>query len=149
MAKVKLAPTVSDLSDYITVKLGTDTVANNGHLADADIGKPVKLVGADRYGLCADGDVPEGFLISVNPDTDGGYAYGTVQTGGMVKVELDGAVTLGALVGAAAPAAARTAETNGLGKVSVHTGLATDKARWQLVSGTGLDEDTTGVIKRC
>jgi len=147
--KVKLMPTVSELNGIVPARLGTNTVANAGHLTDADIGKPLKLVAADRYGLCADGDVPEGWLVSVNPDTDNGYAYGSVQTGNMVQVELDGAVTIGALVAAAAPAAARTAEDNGLGKVSAHTGTATDKARWQLVSGTGLDGDTTAVIKRC
>lgn len=168
MDKVKIGPTIDPgLSDYITVKLGTDTVANGGNLNDNDIGKPVKLVAADRYGLCADGDQIEGFLIAVDPATSGGYAMGTVQCAGRKRVELDGNTAIGAFVAAAAPAAAKTAETNGLGKVSTYAGVvgatataaevgvaptitvSVDTHRWRLVSGTGLDEDTTAVIERC
>lgn len=148
MAKFKMSALVGD-GDVISAKLGTDTVANSGHLSDADIGKPLKLVAADTYGLCADGDVIEGFLVGVNPDTQDGYAFGSVQVGGMVPVELDVAVAIGAAVEAGTMAAARTAEANGLGIVSTHIVAATDKFVWQLVSGTGLDEDVTAVIKKC
>lgn len=135
-------------NDLISAKLGTNTVANSGHLTDADVGKPVKLIATDRYGLCADGDNIDGFLMGVEAFTVDGYAFGTVQIGGRVKVRLDGAVTLGLVVEAAAPAAARTAETAGYGKVSVHTAAAADNKRWKLISGTGLD-GSNGIIEKC
>lgn len=147
--KVKIQPQITELNDRVTVRLGTNTVALAGNLVDADVGKPVKIVGSSRYGLCADGDVIEGWLESVNPDTDGGYAYGTVQLGGKRYVQLSGDVAIGALVAAGAPATAGTAETNHLGKVSTHVGATTDQARWQLVESTGLDGDLTAVVKRC
>jgi len=118
-------------------------------ITDADIGKPVKLVAADTYGLCADGDVIEGFLLSIDAATQAGLPFGTVQIDGYKRVELDGDVAIGAAVEAAAPAAAGTAEANGLGKVSTHTVLATDMFIWRLVSGTGTGGDTTAIIEKC
>lgn len=137
-----------DERDTTTAKLGTDTVANGGDLNRNDIGKPLKLVAADTYSLCADGDQIDGFLMTVEDYTADGYAVGTVQLGGRIRVELDGAVTIGAVVEAAAPAAAKTAETNGLGKVSVHTMLATTRKVWRNISGTGLSGDTTCIIEK-
>lgn len=111
-------PLAGDINYVISAKLGTDTVANSGHLTDADIGKPVKLLAAGRYGLCADGDGIDGWLVGVNPDTKDGYAFGSVQIGGRIYAQLDGASTFGYVVEAAAPAAARTAESSGYGQVS-------------------------------
>ena len=146
---------LANMNDLISAKLGTNTVANSGHLTDADVGKPVKLVATDRYGLCSDGDGIDGWLVSVEPYTQDGYAFGTVQIGGRVKAVCDGAITFGYMVEAAAPAAARTAETS-YGKVSVSGAYAAGvdtvaellpymhRKQWKVISGTG--GDTTTVV---
>ncbi len=146
MGSFTITPVV-DPSQVMSCLLGTDTVANSGGLVDADIGKPVKLVAKDRYALCEDGDPIEGFLDSVETYTLGGYAFGAIRKGPFIRVELDGAVTIGNYVAAAAPAAAGVAEANGLPKVSTHTVAATDAARYRLVSGTGLSGDKTAVVE--
>lgn len=149
-------PLAGDLNYVISAKLGTDTVANGGHLTDADIGKPVKLLAAGRYGLCADGDGIDGFLVGINPDTKDGYAFGSVQIGGRVYAQLDGAATFGYVVEAAAPASARTAESSGYGQVSVCAvyagvgGTAVDttaellpymlRKQWRIISGAVTDD---------
>ena len=146
---------LANMNDLISAKLGTNTVANSGHLTDADVGKPLKLLADGRYGLCADGDGIDGWLVSVEPYTQDGYAFGTVQIGGRVKAVCDGAITFGYMVEAAAPAAARTAETS-YGKVSVSgeyaAGVDTvaellpymQRKKWKVISGTG--GDTTTVV---
>lgn len=146
-------PLASDINYVISAKLGTDTVANGGGLKDADVGKPVKLLAAGRYGLCADGNNIDGFLVAVDPETVDGYAFGSVQVGGRVYAELDGAATFGDLVEAGTMAAAGTAEANGVGIVSKHAGLAltssdtVDEAlplikskKWRIISGAVTDE---------
>ena len=146
-------PLAGDINTVISAKLGTNTVANSGHLTDNDIGKPVKLLAAGRYGLCADGDNIDGFLVGVDPETVDGYAFGSVQTGGRIYAELDGAATFGDIVEAGTMAAARTAEANGYGIVSKHAGLAltssdtVDEAlplikskKWRIISGSVTDE---------
>lgn len=145
-------PLAGDINYVISAKLGTNTVANSGHLTDADIGKPVKLLAAGRYGLCADGDNIDGFLVGVDPETVDGYAFGSVQIGGRVYAQLDGASTFGYVVEAGTMAAARTAETSGYGKVSSHAGYAlitTDTVdeirpmilakKWRIISGAVTD----------
>ena len=144
-------PLAGDLNFVISAKLGTDTVANSGHLNDNDIGKPVKLLAAGRYGLCADGDNIDGFLVGVDPETRDGYAFGSVQVGGRVYCSLDGAATFGDVVEAGTMAAARTAETNGYGKVSSHATLAASSPtaaqykalsltkKWRVISGAVTD----------
>lgn len=145
-------PLAGDINYVISAKLGTDTVANSGHLTDADIGKPVKLLAAGRYGLCADGDGIDGWLVGVNPDTKDGYAFGSVQIGGRIYAQLDGASTFGYVVEAAAPAAARTAESSGYGQVSSSGayGASVDTVAellpymhrkvWRIISGAVTDD---------
>lgn len=171
MAKFSFKELVSD-GDIITAKIGSDTVANSGNLVDNDIGKPVKLSAADTYNLCSDGDLIDGFLIAVEPYTADGWAIGSVQIGGRKRVELDVACAIGNLVEAGTMAAAGTAEANGLGVVSIKSDVAADLAtdasgtliaasvnavlaaallppsRWRLISGTGLDEDTTAIVEK-
>lgn len=158
MATWTFTPLASDAQYQISAKLGTNTVANSGHLTDADVGKPVKLLAAGRYGLCADGDDIDGFLVGVNPETVDGYAFGTVQTGGRIYAVLSGASTFGYIVEAGDPATARTAETNNLGKVSSHRayagvgGTAMDTTaellpvvfarKWRIISGAVTDGAT-------
>lgn len=132
-------PNTGDIKFLISAKLGTNTVANSGHLNDNDIGKPVKLNADSTYALCADGDQIDGWLVGVNPETVDGYAFGTVQTGGRVMAQLDGASTFGAVVEAAANAAARTADASGYGQVSTHTMIAGTRKSWRIVSGLVAD----------
>ncbi len=151
---------LANLNDLVSAKLGTGTVAAGGNLTDADIGKPLKLAAANTYALCADGDGIDGFLVSVNADTQDGYAFGTVQIGGRKWVRCDGAITFGYMVEAAAPAAAKTAETLGYGKVSVsgEYGVGIDtvaellpymqRKQWKVISGTGADTTLVLVEKQ-
>ena len=151
---------LANLNDLVSAKLGTNTVANAGNLTDADIGKPVKLAATNTYALCADGDGIDGFLVSVDAFTVDGYAFGTVQIGGRKWVRCDGAITFGYMVEAAAPAAAKTAETLGYGKVSVSgeyaAGVDTvaellpfmQRKQWKVISGTGADTTLVLVEKQ-
>ena len=156
MASFKIVPVV-DPTQVQSCLLGSDTVANGGNLVDADIGKPVKLVATDRYDLCADGDEIEGFVDSISASSVGGYSFGTIRKGPFIRVELSGDAAVGSLVEAAAPAAAGTAETNGLPVVSAHVEVITTvttlrdstfKHNYRVVSGTGLDGDLTAVVER-
>lgn len=133
----------------IGAKLGTDTIANSGHLNDNDVGKPLKYAADGRMVLCSDGDSIDGFLLAVDAAPQDGYAFGSVLVGvgEKVKVTCDGAITYGAFVEAAAPAAARTAETAGYGKVSAHTAAAADTSRWRLIGGTGTTATTAIIYK--
>lgn len=146
-------PLASDINFLISAKLGTDTVANAGHLNDNDIGKPLKLTATDTYGLCADGDNIDGWLVAVNPETVDGYAFGVVQIGGRIWAQLEGASTFGYMVEADAPAAARTKEASGYGQVSSHAGHALTGAstvdlalplalskKWRIISGAVTDD---------
>lgn len=135
-----MKPNTGDIRFLISAKLGTNTVANSGHLTDADVGKPVKLSVDSTYALCADGDQIDGWLMGVNPETVDGWAFGTVQVGGRVRAQLDGASTFGAVVEAAAQAAARTADASGYGQVSTHTMIAGTRKCWRIVSGTVTDD---------
>ena len=150
---------LANLNDLVSAKLGTGTVAAGGNLTDADIGKPVKLAAANTYALCADGDGIDGFLVSVDAFTQDGYAFGTVQIGGRKWVRCDGAI-FGYMVEAAAPAAAKTAETLGYGKVSVSGvyAVAVDtvaellpymhRSHWKVISGSGADTTLVLVEKQ-
>ena len=153
MATWTFTPLASDINYVISAKLGTNTVANSGHLTDADIGKPVKLLAAGRYGLCSDGDNIDGWLVGVDPETRDGYAFGTVQIGGRIYAQLEGSSTFGYIVEAGTVAAARTAETSGYGQVSSHAGYTlttTDtvdeirpmllSAKWRIISGAVTDD---------
>ena len=160
-----MAWTFDELAENInfcySAKLGTGTKAASGHLTDADVGKPVKLTAAGVYALCADGDNIDGFLDSVSEFTQDGYAFGTVQTGGRRWVTLSGNCAVGNCVEAAAPAAARTAETSGFGAVSIHAGHALGAAstvnlalpfivskKWRVISGAGTNGTVALVEKQ-
>ena len=147
-------PLAGDVQYLISAKLGTNTVANSGNLNDKDIGKPLKLLASGRYGLCADGDSIDGFLVSVDPETVDGYAFGTVQIGGRVYAQLSGASTFGYFVEAAANEARTVADASGYGQVSssaIYTTLdATATAdehipfilakKWRIIGGAVTDD---------
>lgn len=154
-----MAWTFDELAENInhmySAKLGTNTKAAGGHYTDADVGKPVKLTAAGVYALCADGDNIDGFIDSISEFTQDGWSFGTVQLGGRRWVMLSGSAAVGTFVEAAAPSAAHTAETDNLGLVSIHAGLAlgstdtVDEAialitskKWRVISGAG----TTGTV---
>lgn len=149
------APLTGDINYVISAKLGTNTVANSGNLNDNDIGKPVKLLAAGRYGLCSDGDNIDGFLVGVDPETVDGYAFGSVQIGGRYYAQLEGASTFGYMVEAGTTAARTVAETTGYGQVSSHAGhaiVAADAAiaiatrplilskKWRIIAGAVTDD---------
>lgn len=149
-------PTAQDIQFCISAKLGTGTVANSGNLNDNDIGKPLKLLAAGRYGLCSDGDQIDGWLVAVDPETVDGYAFGTVQIGGRVYAQLSGASTFGYVVEAAANEARTVADASGYGQVSSSAayagvgGTAVDttaellpyiyRKQWRIISGAVTDD---------
>lgn len=142
MATFRFLPRVDD-NTYVSAKINED-------VTDSDVGKPVKLSAADTYALCADGDGIDGFLQSIEPQTQDGKVFGTVQVAGRRCVQLAGAAAVGVIVEAGAPATLNTAETDFKGKVSAHTVAAVgdilDK-NWRVISGTGLDLDATAIIE--
>lgn len=89
MPKFQIVETIHS-EKITTVRLGTNTVANNGGYTDKDVGKAVKLVGESRYALCAAGDKIEGFINSVEPGTFDGYSYGGIVKSGYKAVTFDG-----------------------------------------------------------
>lgn len=93
--------------ETVSAALGVDA---NNKLVQADVGKPVKLAGADNYVVCADGDEIEGFVSSVEPPTvNNGFSFGGVTKRGRFKVKASGALAVGDLVVAGAQAALGTA----------------------------------------
>jgi hypothetical protein len=150
MATWTFAPLAGDINHVISAKLGASTSAK---LTDNDIGKPLKLLAAGRYGLCSDGDNIDGFLVGVDPQPQDGYAFGSVQIGGRVYAQLEGSSTFGYVVEAGTTAAYNTAEASGYGQVSSHAGYAlttTDTVdeirsmvlakKWRIISGAVTDD---------
>lgn len=90
MAKFQMDVTLNTLGDYATARLG-DGASGVNLLADADVGKFVKMIGDSQYGLCAVGNEIEGIMNS-GPEgaTSDGFAVGTVRKNGRVRVMLDG-----------------------------------------------------------
>lgn len=138
--------------------VGQQTIVSykiEGAITDADLGKPVKLTGADIVTLCADGDPIYGFLSSIEVHPVDGKVFVGVIVQGRVRCTLSGAVTLGLTVEAAANTAAGTAIGQNWGIVSVHTPdttsavtllATTHKKHWTLISGTGAD-NADGVLE--
>ena len=150
MATWTFTPLAGDINHVISAKLGASTSAK---LTDNDIGKPLKLLAAGRYGLCSDGDNIDGFLVGVDPEPVDGYAFGSVQIGGRYYAQLEGASTFGYVVEAGTTAAYNNAEASGYGQVSSHAGYAlistdtVDKIRgmvlakkWRIISGAVTDD---------
>ena len=89
MAKFKFGVILNE-DTMVTARLGDSTTAGTNLLADADVGKFVKMIGDSQYGLCAVGNEIEGVMNTVNTATADGYAIGGVQKEGRVAVTLDG-----------------------------------------------------------
>ena len=148
MAKFKFKA-LTNPSGYFTAKV-------KGAVADADVGKPVKLSvdTTDTYELCADGDLPEAWIIGVDPATADGLKLCTLNGAGRVRVEASGAMTVGDAVAAGVNAAAGTANANKLGIVKTYTVTGTEKMLWRVISGNTTDGsitdgDKTVIIEKC
>lgn len=145
MAKFQMKVTLDQNADYTTARVADGAATNL--LADADVGKFVKLIGDSQYGLCAVGNEIEGFLAS-GPDnaTQDGYATATVQRSGRVQVTLDGlqatpgtgVIAVGDYVVAGTVVARGTALAGAFPKVCKATAAATGIVyKWRVVSLDG------------
>lgn len=90
MPKFQMDVTISELVERVTARVADDSVGAQP-LADADVGKFVKLKFTSQYGLCAVGDEIEGILDS-GPDSalQDGFPIATVRRNGRLRVTLDG-----------------------------------------------------------
>lgn len=90
MANFQMDVTLREQTEYITARVANDSVGAQP-LADADVGKLLKLNFTSQYGMCAAGDEIEGVLAS-GPDNalHNGFPLATVRRDGRVKVTLDG-----------------------------------------------------------
>lgn len=92
MPKFKMVELI-DSTDVITARLGpgTFTASAANIYTDKEVGKLVKLVGANRYALCAAGDAIEGRITSIEVGRNDDYSFGGVAvTGKFREVVLDG-----------------------------------------------------------
>ena len=149
---VARAPRINPYLPGRTERLGT--TSDNPRFSTKDIGKPVKLSG-DTVVLCADGDLPYGFLESCNAGTSDGYSIGTVLCDPgheVLAVDQVGNLAVGDLVTSGTPTAVGTA-TPALGanvkKLAATTVAATGDAqtitipaapihRWQVLAYYGV-----------
>lgn len=82
-ARMRLAPTIhTDRTD--TASLGTTT----NKFTSAEIGKAIKLIGPDQFGLCSAGDKIEAICTSVETDTGYGATRGGFTIGGVTRANL-------------------------------------------------------------
>jgi hypothetical protein len=136
-------PTTGDVRFLISAKLGA-TPDSTGRFTDKELNKLVKVGGAGRYVLAADGDEIEGAVAAVEAFTAEGYGFGTVQSAGRMKVRLTTAVAVGGLVVASAPVAVGTALTGDVPNVKAGAPV---HFKWRLVDGSG-SSGSLGIIER-
>jgi hypothetical protein len=134
---VNRAPRINPYIPGRTERLGT--TSDNPRFSTKDIGKPVKLSG-DTCVLCADGDLPYGFIEAVNTGTSDGYSIGTVLCDPgheVLAVDEVGDLAVGDVVKAGTPTALAT-QTPTLGaNVKKYTG-AVSTGQSALLSSGGL-----------
>lgn len=89
MPKFQMDVTLNEQNEFVTARVDDSTGAQP--LADADVGKFLKLNGTSKYGLCAVGNEIEGILAS-GPDSalHEGYRLASVRKNGRIRVTLDG-----------------------------------------------------------
>lgn len=81
--------TISE-TDVRVVRFGAGSGSGNNWTVGKEEGKFVKLVGTDRYNLCAAGDPIEAAVVSVEQATSGGYTIGTIMDDMMMFALADG-----------------------------------------------------------
>lgn len=132
---VNRAPRINPYIPGRTERLGT--TSDNPRFSTKDIGKPVKLSG-DTCVLCADGDLPYGFIEAVNTGTSDGYSIGTVLCDPgheVLAVDEVGDLVVGDVVKAGTPTALAT-QTPTLGaNVKKYTGAVSAGQSALLTSG--------------
>lgn len=156
MAKFKFGVILNE-DTMFTARLGDSTTPATNPLADADVGKFVKMIGDSQYGLCAVGNEIEGVMNSVNVATQDGYAIGGVQREGRVAVTLDGlqatpgvgVIAVGDYVVAGTVVARGTALGSAKPKVCKATATAAELVhKWRVVSLDGTTAvGQTGLIE--
>jgi hypothetical protein len=156
MAKFKFG-VILDEATMVTARLGDSTTPATNVLADADVGKFVKLIGDSQYGLAAVGNEIEGVLNSLNTATQDGYAIGGVQKEGRVAVTLDGlqatpgtgVIAVGDYVVAGTPVVRGTALGTAKPKVCKATAAASALIfKWRVVALDGTTAvGQTGLIE--
>jgi hypothetical protein len=133
---VHRAPRIQPYNPGITERLGNNT---GQFSAATDVGKPVKLSG-DTVVLCASGDVPYGFIESIEAGTTDGYSIGTVLClpgHEFLCTDSAGSLAVGGLVKAGTAVALGTANGANGPNVIAHTGVATDTDRWIVMAVYG------------
>ncbi len=89
MAKFQMDEVLNYNSQIDTARLA-DGSGDANQLAEADVGKFVRLKAGSQYGLCAAGDEIEGVVDSSTGTKMDGFNVGGVRKNGRVKVTLDG-----------------------------------------------------------
>lgn len=89
MAKFQMDEVLKYNSQIDTARLA-DAAGDANQLAEADVGKFVKIKASSQYGLCAAGDQIEGVVDSSTGTKMDGFNVGGVRKNGRVKVVLDG-----------------------------------------------------------
>ena len=141
---------LTEIADVGTRQVETMALGVNaaGKLTAPDIGKPVKLAGANNVVLCSAGDDIEGILDSVEPHTvNDGYGIGGVQRSGrrlaMVDAAQAGSLAVSDLVVSGAPAAVGTADTSYYPKVK---GGAPTNFKWRVLRIVTSDGSAGSVV---
>jgi hypothetical protein len=137
MSQLFQAQPLVDPRDNESFALGASNVLP---LTSNDLGKPLKLIASDTFGLCAAGDEIEGTLEAIAAFTvNNGFSFGTVNRRGR-RIAVNGAVTatpFNDLV-LAGPNAARNVKnsTGGFTDMVVQHGVPT-KYLWRVISTLG------------
>lgn len=172
MPKFLMTPLIEDTARYTTRFGAANGVAN--YFKDSEVYKFVKFVGDSRYGLCAAGDMIEGYVASVESASADDYSIGSFAEEGRADVTFDGlqatpgtgtlavgdwvvcgtVVALGTTLGVTTPRVCKaTAQLGSVPADFATSGLLARYAAfaWRVVSlgntGTGA-VGTAGVIER-
>lgn len=134
--KFQMRPLATSHARRVTARIAD---AKGQDLGDKDMYKLVKLVGDSQYGLCADGNAIEGFVVAV--DGTGpydGFALGTVQTNERFIGVADADITIGKGVVAAAQEARGTPLKYEGPKIKLDSGST---SKWRVVAKLGTTSD--------
>lgn len=155
MSRAFLRSEVLPSTASVTTRFGATGSANNYNAND--IGKFVKLSAESAQSLCAAGDPIEGYIVSMDAATAGGFSIGSFQQWDSKFVTCDGlqatpgtgAIAVGDYVVCGTVVARNTALTE-FARVCKATSQALAFYMWRVVSlGTGAGAvGTTALIER-